>query len=234
MSHQIVHILIADSVDSDIVVALYRNGELCRIVSSIYRSNLCRLDELHRQTACFSFSAQYHLEALGLFLIKGIEVGSYHIVLASLQVDRLRNQIVVTGKVVVVLVVSIVSSVFPLPCVVIAVGINHLAALESIASREVNDIRNLCNVREISHDSIARHTLTLVVVSNHLIRIVADGQRLVLVNIAELAARSYILKGLDDVAITQNLNLCQVARQVLSLHILGRSLEADGGSQLTR
>ena len=61
-------------------------------------------------------------------VVDGIEDPDKKVALLEYWLDRLRYQIVVTGKVVVVLVVSIVSGIFPLPCVVIAVGINHLAA----------------------------------------------------------------------------------------------------------
>ena len=117
---------IADSVDTDIVVArlLDRDSLSAVVDTSIVSSKLCRLDNGDCHGLSRSILTEFHLEALCVVRRVSAHVDVDRIALASLQIDGRSDEPVVAGIIHVVVVVPVAIAIGT-PRAIIAVAVNH-------------------------------------------------------------------------------------------------------------
>ena len=122
--------------------------------------------------------------------------------------------------------------VIPVPCAAVLIGINHREDVEGLGLGQISAIGNVERDNKFHGHNLALVAGALLVISHSVILVSAHGQVVTIVNPSQGSTGSHVLEGVDNLAVTHELNLFQIGGQGLSVALHCRSREVDGHLEL--
>ena len=164
---------IRDSVYSDVIDTISRNGEFTFVIVKITCGYFCCRDYSLCETSHCSLLSYEHLKSLWEILAALSTYGN-HVTLACLKSERSRDEIVVGCVSAAVTIVCAVTCT-PLPCVAVSIVVDDRECRNDVACK-VECVWYGENSRQEYCDFLALLAYARSTVRNNLILVVADGQ----------------------------------------------------------
>ena len=139
--HEAILVGVADGMDGQIILAslTHREHTLKFFAHIIIGGHIGGLNDRGSQSLSSGLGTQQHLKTL--FDARIIGIDNHAVVLASLELDGERDQVVI-GRIVGAVIVIGMVSIIPIPCAAVLVGVNHREEVKGLGQGQISGIRH--------------------------------------------------------------------------------------------